>query len=164
MDEFSTNNTYAIMMEMGVECPWRNTEGFHCDQEASVNTTLPGNVRWHNRACDCAWWDFTNEWRQVSREEVTISFSDSAAGFFEAGEGKWECDNVKIGCDQMGMQCMDSQVSNTTGPAGALIMASFAHTSHVSSPPSPVSDKDDVAWQRMQLCTYPTHIIGASRG
>lgn len=139
-------HTYAIMMEMGLECPWRNTEGFHCDQEASVNTTLPGNVRWHDTACDCAWWDFTNEWRQVSQQELTNSFSDSAAIFFEAGEGKWECDGVEIGCDKMGMQCMDTQVSNTTGPAGALIMASVADTSYVCFFPLPVSDTAYVAW------------------
>lgn len=133
-NEFMTDDTYAIMMKEGGRCPWKNTEGYHCDQEASVNTTLPGNVRWRDTACDCAWMDFTDEWRRVSAEELTASFSDTAAAFFRAGNLRWKCADVDRGCYDMDMQCQDSQVSNKTGPAGSLIMTSFAEVSSVSSP------------------------------
>ena len=162
-NEFMTDYTYAIMMETGGQCPWRNTEGFHCDAPESVNTTLPGDQRWRETVCDCAWWDFTNEWARVSRQTQSNSFSDSAAAFFKAGESSWPCDDVGTGCHNMGMQCVDSHVSNMTGPAGALIMASFAAVSLVSSPSYPASATAHVALRWMPVLACPAHVLRASR-
>ncbi|CAI4213627.1 unnamed protein product [Parascedosporium putredinis] len=128
--EFVTDTSFAEMMQNGGRCPWRNTEGFHCDSEAASNTLLPGKQRWDGTACDCAWYEFVDEWLRVrDRADRSAKFSSFAATFFKADDIAYECNDVLVGCANMHMQCPDVHISNMTGPAGALIVGSFAELS-----------------------------------
>jgi len=72
-------------------------------------------------------------WDKESKDDDDKNrFSDAAATFFKADETGWNCGDVEMGCDQKGVVCQDSQTSNMTGPAGPLILASFANVSAVS--------------------------------
>jgi len=128
--EYMTDDTFKAMSQNDGRCPWKNVEGFHCDSLASSDTTLPGKVRWQGTACDCAWADFMQYWETGKAKQNT--FSQAAASFFNAGENRWSCEDVVVGCWQNSDQCKDVQTDSTTGPAGALIMSSFAAVNGVS--------------------------------
>ena len=77
--EFMTDDTYAQRMVSGGSCPWKNPEGYHCDARASTDTTLTGETRWYETACDCAWGDFLVWWEKELDKDRHNSFSSSAA-------------------------------------------------------------------------------------
>jgi GH18 family chitinase len=127
---YLTDDALAATEANDGTCPWRNTDGFHCDQVNAVDTAMDGGRRWKMAACDCAWVEFMKTW-ELRKSSTSQTFSNSMAEFFKLGEGLWECEDVSDGCYNMQAYCQDTQTSNQTGPAAPLIAKSFASVQRV---------------------------------